>query len=97
MWIWAVVTYSIALVQAITLINCHCVDNYRWSNTVLIISGFLILIIGCLFGLKFPPYNWQMVILPPIGFIISVIGRNLNKTSQLPKRVLDATDNNKFS
>lgn len=80
-WIWTTVLYSLALVQIITLVQCDCPRMYRWSNTVLILSGFVLLIVGCLFGFKYPPYSWQMTTYPFVGFLFSLVGRQLNKVS----------------
>ena len=59
-WIWITVLNSLTLVQLLTLIKCDSVIAYRWSNIILMLSGFVLLIVGCLFGLKYPPHNWQI-------------------------------------
>lgn len=92
-WIWAIVLYSLALIQIVTLLKCDCVISYRWSNTVLIISGFVLLIVGCLFGFKYPPSNWQMTFYPFVGFLLSLVGRQLNKTTQCIKGLKDGKNN----
>lgn len=87
-WIWTIVLNSLALVQLITLVQCDCVNAYRWSNIILMLSGFALLIVGCLFGLKYPPHNWQMTIYPFVGLLFSAVGRQLNKAS-LAKGITD--------
>ena len=91
-WIWTIVLNSLALVQLITLVQCDCKNAYRWSNIILMLSGFVLLIVGCLFGLKYPPHNWQMTIYPFVGLLFSVAGRQLNKLDPI-KRI----DNGKIN
>ena len=91
-WIWTIVLNSLALVQLITLIQCDYVIAYRWSNIILMLSGFVLLIVGCLFGLKYPPHNWQMTIYPFVGLLFSIAGRQLNKVDPI-KRI----DNGKIN
>ena len=91
-WIWTTVLNSLALVQLITLVQCDCKNAYRWSNIILMLSGFVLLIVGCLFGLKYPPHNWQMTIYPFVGLLFSVAGRQLNKLDPI-KRI----DNGKIN
>lgn len=85
-WVWASVSYSLALIQLFTLVHRKCRSNFRWANTVLIISGFVLLIIGCLFGFKYPPHAWQMTVYPFVGFLFTVVGRKLNKLTQRKDR-----------
>lgn len=80
-WIWTTVLYSLALVQFLTIVHCDCISSYRWSNTILMLSGFVLLIVGCLFGFEYPPYNWQMTVYPFVGFLFSLAGRQLNKVN----------------
>lgn len=84
-WIWTIVLNSLALVQLLTLIKCDSVIVYRWSNIILMLSGFVLLIVGCLFGLKYPPHNWQMTIYPFVGLLFSAIGRQLNKVDPIKR------------
>ena len=91
-WIWTIVLNSLALVQLLTMIKCDYVIAYRWSNIILMLSGFVLLIVGCLFGLKYPPHNWQMTIYPFVGLLFSVAGRQLNKLDPI-KRI----DNGKIN
>ena len=91
-WIWIIVLNSLASVQLITLVQCDCKNAYRWSNIILMLSGFVLLIVGCLFGLKYPPHNWQMTIYPFVGLLFSVAGRQLNKLDPI-KRI----DNGKIN
>ena len=91
-WIWTTVLNSLALVQLITLVQCDCKNAYRWSNIILMLSGFVLLIVGCLFGLKYPPHNWQMTIYPFVGLLFSIAGRQLNKVDPI-KRI----DNGKIN
>ena len=91
-WIWTIVLNSLALVQLITLVQCDCKNAYRWSNIILMLSGFVLLIVGCLFGLKYPPHNWQMTIYPFVGLLFSVAGRQLNNVDPI-KRI----DNGKIN
>ena len=91
-WIWTIVLNSLALVQLITLVQCDCKNAYRWSNIILMLSGFVLLIVGCLFGLKYPPHNWQMTIYPFVGLLFSIAGRQLNKVDPI-KRI----DNGKIN
>ena len=91
-WIWTIVLNSLALVQLITLVQCDCKNAYRWSNIILMLSGFVLLIVGCLFGLKYPPHNWQMTIYPFVGILFSIAGRQLNKVDPI-KRI----DNGKIN
>ena len=81
-WIWSIILYSLALSQIITMIRCDCPNQYKWSNSILIISGFVLIIVGCLFGLKYPPHRWQMTVFPLIGFTLSVLGKRLNKIAR---------------
>ena len=87
-WIWTTVLNSLALVQLLTLIKCNCVTAYHWSNIILMLSGFVLLIVGCLFGLKYPPHNWQMILYPFVGLLFSAVGRQLNK-ADLTKGITD--------
>ena len=82
-WIWTTVLNSLALVQLITLVQCDCKNAYRWSNIILMLSGFVLLIVGCLFGFKYPPHNWQMTIYPFVGILFSIAGRQLNKVDPI--------------
>ena len=91
-WIWTIVLNSLALVQLITLVQCDCRNAYRWSNIILMLSGFVLLIVGCLFGLKYPPHNWQMTIYPFVGLLFSITGRQLNKVDPI-KRVVNGKIN----
>jgi len=91
-WIWTIVLNSLASVQLITLVQCDCINAYRWSNIILMLSGFVLLIVGCLFGLKYPPHNWQMTIYPFVGLLFSVAGRQLNNVDPI-KRI----DNGKIN
>ena len=91
-WIWTIVLNSLALVQLITLVQCDCKNAYRWSNIILMLSGFALLIVGCLFGFKYPPHNWQMTIYPFVGILFSIAGRQLNKVDPI-KRI----DNGKIN
>ena len=91
-WIWIIVLNSLASVQLITLVQCDCINAYRWSNIILMLSGFVLLIVGCLFGLKYPPHNWQMTIYPFVGILFSIAGRQLNKVDPI-KRI----DNGKIN
>ena len=91
-WIWTIVLNSLALVQLITLVQCDCRNAYRWSNIILMLSGFVLLIVGCLFGLKYPPHNWQMTIYPFVGLLFSIAGRQLNKVD-LIKRIVNGKIN----
>ena len=84
-WIWITVLNSLALVQLLTLIKCNSVIAYRWSNIILMLSGFVLLIVGCLFGLKYPPHNWQMTIYPFVGLLFSAVGRQLNKVDPIKR------------
>ena len=84
-WIWTTVLNSLALVQLLTLIKCDSVIAYRWSNIILMLSGFVLLIVGCLFGLKYPPHNWQMTIYPFVGLLFSAVGRQLNKVDLIKR------------
>lgn len=84
-WIWTIVLNSLALVQLLTLIKCDFVIAYRWSNIILMLSGFVLLIVGCLFGLKYPPHNWQMTIYPFVGLLFSAVGRQLNKVDLIKR------------
>lgn len=84
-WIWTTVLNSLALVQLLTLIKCDSVITYRWSNIILMLSGFVLLIVGCLFGLKYPPHNWQMTIYPFVGLLFSAVGRQLNKVDLIKR------------
>lgn len=81
-WIWTTVLNSLAFIQLITLVQCDCRNAYRWSNIILMLSGFALLIVGCLFGFKYPPHNWQMTIYPFVGLLFSAVGRQLNKAPQ---------------
>lgn len=85
-WVWAIILFLLALVQLSTLIWCKCENTYKWSNTILIISGFALLIVGCLFGFKYPPHNWQMTVYPFVGVLFSLVGRKLNKITPKPTR-----------
>ena len=40
-WIWTIVLNSLASVQLITLVQCDCINAYRWSNIILMLSGFV--------------------------------------------------------
>ena len=91
-WIWTIVLNSLALVQLITLVQCDCKNAYRWSNIILMLSWFALLIAGCLFGFKYPPHNWQMTIYPFVGILFSIAGRQLNKVDPI-KRI----DNGKIN
>ena len=91
-WIWTIVLNSLALVQLITLVQCDCRNAYRWSNIILMLSGFVLLIVGCLFGLKYPPHNWQMTIYPFVGLLFSIAGRQLNKVDPI-KRIVNGKIN----
>ena len=84
-WIWTIVLNSLALVQLITLVQCDCKNAYRWSNIILMLSGFTLLIVGCLFGFKYPPHNWQMTIYPFVGILFSIAGRQLNKVAPIKR------------
>ncbi len=83
-WVWTIVLYSLALVQTISLATLNCIQYYRRSNFILILSGISLLIVGCLFVLSYPPYSWQMYVFPCVGFILSLFGRYFNKT-EVPK------------
>lgn len=85
MVIWVFVLYTLFILQLFTMFRCDCVYYYKWSNTIMLISGFVSFTIGCLFSFKYPPYVWQMSVFPTIGCLLVFIGRDLNKLSIKPK------------
>ena len=88
--VWTITLIVISIVQFSNIVfilesnKYSAIRYYRHSNTLLIISGFSLLIVGCLFSLKYPPYNWQMIVFPIVGSILSMYGRYLNKIKTLP-------------
>ena len=91
-WTIALVVFGIIqLSNIIFVLEAHkinAIKYYRQSNTILIMSGFILLIVGCLFSLKYPPYNWQMIIFPIVGSVLSMYGRYLNKIKTLPMGII---------
>lgn len=99
-WVWTMILIILGLLQLYTLYNTSCTtdvnNNYRWGNTILILSGYVLLVVGILFGFKYPPYNWEMTVYPFVGFLLSLVGRQLNKSSYSKTDGVSHGSNNKL-
>lgn len=70
LWLWVGILYTLAILQIVTLTSETKIFSYDWANTVLMISGFSLVIVGLVFGAEFPPFQWQMTVYPMLGTVL---------------------------
>ena len=78
-WFWTVVMGIQALFQFIMM---YCNDSMKcraWGDLALQLSGLSLIVVGAMFGAKYPLFSWQMAIFPFVGLGVIVAGRSLNK------------------
>lgn len=82
LFIWFALLYPLAFAQFLTITCNKDTAIYRWSNSILTVSGLVLLVVGYLFNLGYPPYSWQMSFYPTVGLLFGVLGHQLNKKSR---------------
>ena len=81
-WFWAATMGVQAIFQFVMMYCKGSLKCQAWGDLALQLSGLSLIVVGAMFGAQYPPFAWQMVAFPFIGFGVIVAGRSLNKRTR---------------
>ena len=87
-WFWLLINILGVILNTGLLINTKCIKCRLLSDLMLQLSGFLILLMGWVFIVKYPPLNGFMITYPIWGILVIVVGRHMGKRSRELRKLL---------